>query len=131
MNKEKHKTAILDQRALDLIASLRGFSGSNGRRSFLRNTKTLDTLLDKALKKLVPDARNLEELIMKNWREIVGTHFSHRVSPQTIRQDNVLVILAKNAMIKSELIFKEKEIFAKIRSIPGCEAIKAIDIKIG
>ncbi|WP_309397849.1 DUF721 domain-containing protein [Cerasicoccus maritimus] len=111
----------------NLIANLRGVPEDRGR-SVSRQAKPIDSLVEVIIERYKIGKPTAEEIIVKNWKDIVGEKTAHRARPMKIVNGKQLVILASNSVIKQELLFTERQILKRIRALPECGAIR--DVKI-
>lgn len=68
----------------------------------------------------------LEEVIMRHWKEIVGTERAHRCAPERIVNESCLVIYVGNATLRMELQFDKRILIKRLQQIPGCEALQEV-----
>ncbi len=97
--------------------------------SYVRNTKTLSSLIDSVFQQTSPSSLNLEQAILASWEEIVGEKLSSQCRPGRIVKGKHLVVLAYNAIIKQELHFKTKQILKKLQALTGGEQLCALSIQ--
>lgn len=112
----------------NLIANLRGLPEDESR-SRPRDVKPIDSVVEVILERYKIGKPTAEEIIVKNWKEIVGEETAHRCRPMKLVNGKQLVILASNSVIKQELLFSERQILKRIRALPECGAIRDVSIK--
>lgn len=122
------KTFKFTRRVENLIAELRNLPTDKSRLRD-RGSKPISDLLDTCLKKYKIGQLRPEDIIMSNWKDIVGSKNAHRSCPQAILSGGVLAIKANNAVIRSEMSFQKQAILAKVRQYPECASIKSIILR--
>ena len=116
--------------AEELIGDLRGISQDEPRRMVKRPTRDLAGVIDQLMTKHQIGRPSAEQVIRDRWTEMVGAAnavYSHAV---TIDK-NRLIVIASHAVVKNELFLHRDEIIARIRRLPGCEAIRALHLRSG
>lgn len=113
----------------NLIAQLRGLP-TNSSKSSLRPTKSIDALIDFNLKSLNLGSARPEEVIMANWKDIVGEKNAHRSCPKTITR-NILIITVANSVLRNELEFEKISILKRIQALAHCKKIIGLRFLIG
>lgn len=114
----------------DLIASLRGIPARRSR-ARMRSAATLDNLVEVIFERYQIGQDNIEDVIMANWKDVVGERTAHRCRPQRLVQGRKLIILAGSPVIRQELQFNQNRILRKIHALPGCQTINEIVILNG
>ena len=114
----------------NLIADLRNLP-HNRNRSRIRDEKPLGDLMDLLTEKHNIEQPSCEKIIMKHWRDIVGSEMAHRCKPQTILHGNMLVIVTANPTLRNELSMRKHGMLKKIRALPTCQNIQEIFFKHG
>lgn len=113
----------------NLIAQLRGLP-TNFSKSSLRPTKTIDALIDFNLKSLNLGSARPEEMIMANWKDIVGEKNAHRSCPKTISRNTLLISVA-NSVLRNELEFEKVNILKRVQALSNCKKITGLRFIIG
>lgn len=125
--KEPHQFSRL---AEELVASLRGITSEEPRRSKKRATQPLAAVVEQLMQKHQIGRSSPEQSIREHWSELVGSanaSYSHAVSIER----NRLLILTSHAVVRNELFLNKDEIVARIRKIPGCEDVNSIHLRSG
>lgn len=115
----------LPRSTLNLLANLRGLPEDRGR-STDREMKSLDEAMGEAFRKLRLDKPVPEDAIIAHWSELLPMKLARRSSPLKVVEGGRLVIQCENAVIKTELRFRERALLAKIRALPGCLEVKSL-----
>lgn len=124
-----NKPLAFSREVENLIAQFRGLPG-NLSRSTLRESKSINGILENCLKVYkIGEARPTDQ-IMANWKSIVGEKNAHRCCPKTLSRGN-LVIAVANPVVRSELQFIRGRIMEEIRALPGCGGITGITFVAG
>ena len=115
----------MDFESEKLLAAYRGvpFGGTWGGR---RKIKSLEGVLDRVIDQCGIEKPSVEQMVMGQWRSIIGERFAHRCRPLKLLDGKMLHIAVANPTIRQELIFKKASIVRKIQQIPGCEGIEGI-----
>lgn len=114
----------------NLIASFRGLPPDRSS-SIPRKIRSLDTVIDDLQKKFQWDEKSTEQVIMENWRQIVGEKEAHRSRPGQLVRGKTLVITVTNSILRQEMGFRRNDILSKIRRLPGCQDIREVVIRHG
>jgi predicted nucleic acid-binding Zn ribbon protein len=114
----------------NLIADLRNLP-HNHSKARLRKERPLSALIDLLTEKHAIEQPSCEKIIMKHWRDIVGSAMAHRCKPQKILHGNMLVIVTANPTLRNELALRKHEILSKIRTLPSCQGIQELFFKHG
>lgn len=114
-----------NRRTENLVANLRGLPEDTSH-SIRRPAKSIGDLVDKVFERYKINQPRIEDIIMANWKQIVGEKAAHRCSPLKIIQKKRLIVFTTNATIRSELNFNRRELIKKISALPNCETIKEI-----
>ena len=113
----------------NLIAGFREVP-EDGSRSRRRKTEELGALIDALLIKHRISHDSLEHSIRDKWAEIVGVanaSYSHPV----VLERGLLLVLVSHAVVRNELFQHKEGILAKLRKLPGCEAVKGLTLRAG
>jgi hypothetical protein len=116
--------------AEELIADLRGIPSDAPPRSRLRPTHEMPELMEKLLQKYRIGREAPEHTIREHWASIVGDANASYSHPAKLER-NMLYVLAAHAVVRNELFLHRAEIVARIRQLPGCEKVKAINLQPG
>lgn len=108
----------------NMVASLRGLP-TDRRRSRNRPLQGMDTMMDLLIAKYKIGAPSIEETIMRNWREIITPALASRCMPEKIDRDT-LILRAANPVLRQEILFKQREILARLQKIDGCKDIRQL-----
>jgi hypothetical protein len=122
---------VFSKLAESLVGDLRGgVTPEDPRRSVKRPTQPLATVVDQLLAKHHIGRPSAEQTIRDHWPAIVGAPnatYSHAASIER----NRLLVLVSHSVVRNELFHHRDEIVARIRQLPGCEAIKSLNLRAG
>jgi hypothetical protein len=127
MPEEPHRFSKL---AEELVGDLRGVAPETPRRSKARPTQPLTAVVEQLMQKFQIGRASPEQNIRDQWTAIVGTANAAYSHPARIER-NMLTVLAAHAVVRNELFLHRAEIVARIRKLPGCETVKALNIRAG
>jgi len=120
--------------AEELVGELRGVPFTEPRRSRKRATQPLATLVEQLRQQHHIGRQSPEQTIRDHWREIVdpngGTANSSHSHPARIER-NMLTVLAAHSVVRNELFHHRAEIVARVRQLPGCGHVKALNLRAG
>ena len=116
--------------AEELVGDLRGIPHSEPKRAKSRPTQPLATLVEQILDKHRIGRDAPEHTIRDHWAEIVGSASAAYSHPARLER-NLLTVLAAHAVVRNELFLHRDEIVARIRKLPGCSKVKAINLRVG
>lgn len=116
--------------AEELVCDLRGVPNEDPRRARNRATQSLSPLLEELLQKHQIGRESPEHTIREQWRSIVGPANAGYSHPAMIER-NRLVVLASHAVVRNELFHHRDEIVARIKKLPGCDHVKALNVRAG
>ena len=113
-----------------LVCDLRGVPSEEPKRAKHRPTQALSAVVEHLLQahKIGRDAP--EHTIRDHWTEIVGSASDAYSHPARLER-NMLTVLAAHAVVRNELFHHRDEIVARIRKLPGCDQVKAINLRVG
>ena len=121
----------LSKLAEELVGDLRGgLYPEDPRRSVKRATQPLAAVLDQLLVKHQIGRESPEQTIRDHWPQIVGAanaSYSHAASIER----NRLLVLASHSVVRNELFHHRDEIVSRIRQLPGCGDVKALNLRAG
>ena len=127
---EKKQPHQFSKIAEELIGELRGVPSDEPKRSKKRPTQSLAVLVEHLLEKHHLGRESAEHTIRDHWKEIVGDTNAGYSHPATIER-NLLNVLAGHAVVRNELFLHRTEIAERIRKLPGCGHVKAINLRPG
>lgn len=116
--------------AEELVGDLRGIPSEEPQRSRKRPTQPLATVVEQLLVKHQIGRPSPEQAVRDRWAEIVGAAnatYSHAARIER----NRLVVFAAHAVVRNELFLHREEIVARVRKLPGCEAVKSLNLRAG
>jgi hypothetical protein len=113
-----------------LIGDLRGLASEDPARAKKRPTLPLSELVEQLLQKHRIGRDAPEHTIREHWKDLVGTANATYSHPVTIER-NRLLVLATHAVVRNELFHHREQIVARIRKLPGCEHVKALNLRSG
>lgn len=125
--KEPHQFSKL---AEELVGDLRGIESEDPRRSKKRATQPLADLIEKLRQEYRIGRESPEQTIRDRWLELVGAANAAYSHPARLER-NMLTVLAPHAVVRNELFHHRAEIVARIRKLPGCDTVKAINLRAG
>jgi hypothetical protein len=109
---------------------LRRIPSDEPARAKRRATQPLAGVLEQLLQKHQIGRDSPEHIIRDNWPKLVGDANAAYSHPAMIDR-NRLVVLARHAVVRNELFHHRDEIVARIRQLPGCGDVKAINLRAG
>lgn len=116
--------------AEELVGDLRGVASEDPPRARKRPTQPLATLVEDLLQKHQIGRSTPEQAIRERWVEIVGAANAAYSHPARLER-NMLTVLAAHAVVRNELFHHRAEIVARLKKLPGCEKIKALNLRAG
>lgn len=127
---EKNAPHTFSKLAEELVGDLRGVSFEEPKRSKKRPTQPLADLVEKILQENRIGRESPEQTIRDHWAKLVGpanAAYSHAARLER----NMLTVLAAHAVVRNELFLHRAEIVERIRKLPGCENVKALNLRAG
>ncbi len=127
MPEEPHQFSKL---AEELVGDLRGVPFDEPRRSKKRATQPLAAIVEQLMVKHQIGRPSAEQSIRDHWPEIVGVanaSYSHAARIERGR----LIVLAAHSVVRNEIFHHRDEIVQRIRRLPGCEALRSLNIRAG
>ena len=116
----------------ELISEFRGIYSAEYASPNAKQEKQFTECIDKILLKINKKHSNSYEVsnsdIVGNWEKIVGKKLCKYCQPQEIIHQNILIIAARNSIVKQELLLKKQEILKTLQTLFRYSKIK--DIKI-
>ncbi|HUR59691.1 MAG TPA: DUF721 domain-containing protein [Opitutaceae bacterium] len=116
--------------AENLVGELRRVPSEDPARSKKRPTRALSELIEDVLQKNQIGRSTPEQTIREHWVELVGPAAASYSHPARIER-NMLFVLAGHAVVRNELFHHRAEIVARIRKLPGCANVKALNLRAG
>ena len=126
-NKEAPHFSKLAER---LVGELRRVPSEDPPRAKERATQSLADVVEQLLQKHQIGRESPEHTIREHWTTIVGVANAAYSHPAMIER-NRLIVLAGHAVVRNELFLHRDEIVARIKQLPGCEHVKAINVRAG
>lgn len=117
--------------AEELIGDLRGVPFDEPRRCRKRPTVPLVGLIESILNEHQIGRDSPEHTIRAHWPALVGTanaSYSHAVR---IERERRLVVHVAHSVVRNELFMHRTEIVERIQLLPGCGAIKELNLRAG
>jgi hypothetical protein len=123
----------------ELVGDLRGIGspatpthtiGGWRRRPKSRATQSLADLIESVLQENRIGRSSPEQTIRDHWLEIVGATNASYSHPARIERNQV-VVLAAHAVVRNELFHHRAEIVSRIQKLPGCSAVKLLNLRAG
>lgn len=116
--------------AEELVGELRGIAFDDPKRSKKRPTVPLNELVEQLLQQHQIGRSTPEDTIREHWKEIVGAANASYSHPARLER-NMLTVLAAHAVVRNELFHHREAIVQRIKKLPGCEKIKALNLRAG
>jgi len=116
--------------AEELIGELRGVAAAEPRRSTKRPTRKLGEAIELLLDKYQIGRDAPIQTIRERWAELVGTANAAYSHPVRLER-NLLTVLTSHAVVRNEIFLHRTEIVARVRQLPGCGALKALNVRAG
>jgi hypothetical protein len=127
---EKNAPHAFSKLAEELVGELRGVPFDEPRRAKKRPTQPLATLVEQLLQQHQIGRESPEHTIRAHWPAIVGAANASYSHPAMIER-NLLNVLSGHAVVRNELFHHRAEIATRIRQLPGCGHVKAINLRAG
>jgi len=118
--------------AEELIGDLRGVPYTEPRRQKLRPTHSLAGVVDELISKYQIGREAPEQVIRDHWTDLVGTAnaaYSHAARLEN--NGKTLVVIAAHSVVRNELFHHREAIVEKLRLLPGCKAVKQLNLRAG
>jgi hypothetical protein len=116
--------------AEELVGDLRGIPWDEPKRSKKRPTQTLSAVIAQLVDKHEIGRDAPVHVIRDRWPELVGPANAAYSHPARLER-NMLTVLAAHAVVRNELFLHRAEIVARIKKLPGCGTLKALNIRAG
>jgi hypothetical protein len=116
--------------AENLIGDLRRIESEDPKRSKKRPTQALPDLIEKLRQDYRLGRESPEQTIRDRWPELVGAANAAYSHPARLER-NMLTVLAPHAVVRNELFHHRAEIVARVRKLPGCDKVKALNLRAG
>ena len=116
--------------AVELVGDLRGIASDEPKRSRKRPTQPLAAVLEQLLQKHQIGRSSPEQTIRDRWVELVGAANAAYSHPARIER-NLLVVLAAHSVVRNELFLHRLQIAERVRQLPGCGHVKALNLRAG
>lgn len=117
--------------AEELIGDLRGVPAAEPRGQVKRATRPLPELVEALLQKYQVGRDSPEQVIRDHWVEVVGPANAHYAHAAQIDPRGRLIVLATHAVVRNELFLHRATIVERIRRLPGCDHVKALNVRAG
>ena len=127
---KKDEAHTFSKLAEELVSDLRGVPFDEPKRSKKRATQSLAVVVEQLLQLHQIGRESPEHTIRAHWPAIVGAANASYSHPALI-QRNMLNVLAGHAVVRNELFHHRDAIVARIRALPGCGHVKAINLRAG
>jgi hypothetical protein len=116
--------------AEELVGELRGISPNDPPRAKRRATVSLASIVEQLMVKHQIGRESPEHTIRAQWSQLVGPANASYSHPALIERGK-LTVLAAHSVVRNELFLNREEIVARIRKLPGCEGVKALNLRAG
>lgn len=127
---EKNQPHPFSKIADGLVADLRRIPTDEPRRAKNRPTQSLGAVVEQLLQQHRIGRESPEQTIRDHWVELVGPAAAAYSHPARLDR-NMLFVLAAHAVVRNELFHHRAEIVARIRKLPGCGDVKALNLRAG
>jgi hypothetical protein len=117
--------------AEDLVASLRRIPSEDPRGSRRRPSRELVELIDSLRSKHGIGRPTAEQAIRDRWREIVGPANASYSNAVRIDERGRLIVHVGHSVVRNELFLNRAEILERIQKLPGCGAVKRLQLSQG
>ena len=114
----------------ELVGDLRGIASDEPRRSRKRATQPLAAVVEQLMQKYQIGRDSPEHVIRAHWPELVGAANATYSHPARLER-NLLTVFAAHSVVRNELFLHREEIVARIRQLPGCATVKALNLRAG
>jgi hypothetical protein len=91
----------------------------------------MDSLLEVLVQRFSIGRERPEQVIMANWRELVGERNASRCAPERIDSERRLIVAVANPILRRELHFARATIVRKLKKLKGCGDIRDIEFRAG
>lgn len=116
--------------AEELVGDLRGVPFEEPRRQVKRATRPLADLVEEIMVKHHVGRPSTEQTIRDHWVELVGA--ANAAYSNAVRiEGKSLIVTVSHAVVRNELLFHREPILERLRQLPGCNAIKSLNIRAG
>ena len=116
--------------AEELVGDLRGVPYDEPRRAIKRATQPLATVVEQLMVKHQIGRPSAEQSIRDHWIELVGSANAAHSHAARVERGR-LIVLAAHSVVRNEIFHHRDEIVARIRKLPGCEALRSLNIRAG
>jgi hypothetical protein len=113
-----------------LVCDLRGIASEEPARAKKRPTLPLSLVVEQLMQAHQIGREAPEHTIRDQWPALVGAANAVYSHPARLER-NMLTVLAAHAVVRNELFLHRSEIVARIKKLPGCETVKALNIRAG
>jgi len=116
--------------AEELVADLRGVPYDAPRKQKKRPNQPLAGVIEELMVKHQIGRPSAEQTIRDHWTQLVGAANAGYSHPVRIEKA-MLSVLVSHAVVKSELFHHRAAIVERIKQLPGCEGVKALNLRTG
>ncbi len=115
----------------DLLSDFRGVP-TRATPAVLNRATALGETIRHLMQSLKSPTPRIEQLLDKQWETIIGDKkLAAHASIQRLAEDNSLVVIVPNAVVRNELQFKKPQILKRARAVNGGQVIRAIIFRAG
>jgi hypothetical protein len=111
-----------------MLAAFRGIPASALKKEPRVRAKSIEGLLDSIVRHYKIETPRVEQLIMQNWRAIVGAQNAHRCKPSKLSGET-LIITTLNPTLRMELQFNQQTILERLQHYCGKNTIQQLRIR--
>lgn len=114
----------------NLIASLRSIPREYVASYDSSDSQYVGNLIERLQKKFNLEETRAQDIIMANWKAIIGEPYAHRCCPQSFYK-GALVIKVSSSVLRNELEFYRGKILENLRKLPQCTEAKEVVFRAG
>lgn len=120
----------LSREVIDMLSTLKGVPYT---RSYAinREPKKVGEMVELLLVRHKVGQIRPENVILENWDYVAGSRMAAHSRPVRLQRDGSLMIAVTDSVLKRELLFRQREILQRIRSLAGCESVRGIITSAG
>ncbi len=117
--------------AEELVGDLRGIATVAPRRQVKRATRPAGEFIQALVAKYHLGESSPVQSLRDQWGEVVTPTLAAYSHVAEISESGWLVVIVSNSVAKQELSNNRRLFLGRIKKVPGCEAIKGINLRAG
>ncbi len=125
------ETKTFSRVAERMIADLRGFADDTPPRMRRRPIREIAGLVEELLVKHQVGRPSVEQTIRDRWSELVGAANAAYSHAAQLDPRGKLAVLVTHSVVRNELFLNREMILERIRALPGCRAVRALQLRNG